>query len=129
MSIFNVRQRSCGKVKFLQVCVILFREEGGGGPMMLLPVWSHVFSRGMMSLPVWSHVPTGVSLERGSPFRGDLPPEGGVPPRGDLPSEGISLQRGFPLEGISLPPFPTVRWMSGRYATYWNAFLLYLYSD
>ena len=68
----------------------------------------------MMSLPVWPHVPSrGVSVQWG------LCPGGG-----SLCPGGSDLCPG--VQGVSVRETPRMV-TSGRYSSYWNAFLLFFF--
>ena len=96
-----------GKVMFLHLCVILFR---GGLCMMSLPVWLP----GLIFLLV-GLCPGGLCL--GSLSRGDLC-------RGSLLGGSLSREDLCRGGGGSLSGGPPRMVKSGRYLSYWNAFLL-----
>ena len=101
-------QRSCGRVIFLHLCVILFR--GGGDLCPSMHHSSH--DRGGVGVSVWE------GLCPGGVCPGNLC-LGGLCPWGiSLGAGGVSVQGG------SLLGDPPRTVTSGRYASYWNAFLL-----
>ena len=121
-------QRSCGQgYVFTRVCDSVHRG-GGGLPQCMLGDPPEGGTPGkeapQKKAPPWE----------GDPLEGDPPPQEGGPREGD-PPEGDPLP---PLEG-GLPPrrrppkggpprrrsLPGIRSMSGRYASYWNAFLFW----
>ena len=76
----------------------------------------------------------GVSVQRGL-CQGVCVHEGGLCPEGSLSGEslsrrgvgpGVSLSRRVSVRGGSLSSIPPRTVTSGQYASYWNAFLLYL---
>ena len=96
-AIFYCPQRSCGKVMLSQASVILFR-------------------RGEVCIPActeadtpWADTPLGRHPSRQTPSWADTPP-GRHPPRQTPPSQ-------------TPPGRPPNGHCSGRYASYWNAFL------
>ena len=89
--LISARKRSCGKVMFLQLSVILF--TAGGVPA-----------------PPWA----------GTPLLAGTPP-GQVHPLGRYTSPG---QVRPPSRYTPLAMHTGIRSTSGRYASYWNAFLL-----
>ena len=115
-NIFTARKRSCGKVMFLQVSVILFT-----GGVCLVP-------EGCL---VWGEMPGpggGCLVQRGASSWGVPGPggawsqrvsgSGGVWSQGGAWSQGVSGPGGMPGGD---PPSDGYCW--GRYASYWNAFL------
>ena len=136
-------QRSWGKVIFSQACVILFR--GGGG------WYSSMHCRWYPSMPcsrspeggllLGGEVPGlgglllgGVSAPRGVCSHGGLPrptPKGEVEGSGPGPHPRRKLRgiRSRPtpkgeIEGNQIQTTPPDNHCCGRYASYWNAFLL-----
>ena len=105
--IIIARKRSLGQGNvFTPVCLLT------GWRMMSFPVWrpGPMFILGVYDvtscLVVWPHVPPGGE--------------------GFLCQEGVSVKRGLCQEGVSVmnpPPYVVV---SGRYASYWNAFLFFV---
>ena len=100
----TARKRSCGKVMFLQVSLILFTggvwSRGGacsGGVPAPGGVWS------------WGVPAPGGVWSRGVPALGGLLP-GGACSRG----------------GLVETPLPPDSYCCGQYASYWNAFLFWL---
>ena len=83
-NIFNARKRSCDKVMFLHLSVILFT----GGSATPHPLGTH---------PLWAHTPLG------------------TPPLGTHTPHPLCIVHAG------------IRSTSGRYASYWNAFFLYMY--
>ena len=104
IDIITARKRSCGKVMFLQVSVILLTGGGVGGwvsqDALQAPPPPQMENPPMENPPGWR-----------TPLDGEPPPDGeppdGEPPRMENPP------------GWRTPP----RSMCGRYASYWNAFL------
>ena len=134
--IVTARQRSCGKVMFSQVCVILSTGWGWVGMhgsrsllgVGVMPGSRSVLGGVVMSGPkpllrgggyAWSQVPSWswVNLE-------------GTPPERYNPQEGTSTRRYNPgkvrtPEGTPLVPTSSGSHRIGRYLSYWNAFLFY----
>ena len=100
--ILHYLQRSCGKIMFLHVSVILFTGGGALCPSMHDRLHDQGVSvqRGV-SVQEWR------SLSRGSLSRG-------------ISVQGVSVQRGVSVRE-TLPDTRVVT--SGRYASYWNALL------
>ena len=95
-------QRSCAKVIFLHVCVIL--STGGGSA----PLHAGYTPQEQTSPPEQApRAPTPPVAD--TPLKEQAPP-GAEPPGGKHPP-------------VSRHPPPGIRSMSGRYASYWNAFL------
>ena len=130
-------QRSWAKAMFLQVCVILFtgggvsasvhariphtlgsRHPPGADPPEQTPPWNrHSTSPhplGADTHPPGADTPLGADPMEQTPLRADTPQEQTPPPGADTPRE-------------SRPPPKKadycIRSTSGRYASYWNAFL------
>ena len=118
-NIITGRNEVVAKVMFLHVCVILFT---GGGPGRENPP-------GQGETPRAGRPPSG----QGDPPGRDNPPRQGDPPRqGHPPRQGDPPGRENPPPGQGDPPgqgepLPGIRSMSGRYASYWNAFLFVLF--
>ena len=55
-------------------------------------------------------------------------PSGGFSIPGGAPSGGVSIWGGSPSGGFSIRGGLSIRSMCGRYASYWNAFLLFFNS-
>ena len=102
----TARKRSCGKVMFLHLSVILFTGEGS------LSRWG-VSVQGSLC-------PGGLCLG-GSLSGKSLSREGGLCPWGLC--LGVSVQGGLCLEGGLCQGDPPHMVTSGQYASYWNAFL------
>ena len=96
---FYCPQRSCGKVMFLHLSVILSTGEclADTYPWADTPLGRH---------PHWADTPLGHPLGR-PPWQ---TPRGKTPPWTDTPRQ-------------TLPLSPAYGYCSGRYASYWNAFL------
>ena len=109
-------QCSCGKVMFSQASVILFTEGG------VCPGGECVWQTPPRQTPPWADTLTP-PLARHTPppdrHRADTPP-GQTPPRQtptwQTPPSQTPPSRHPPRDG----------YCSGRYASYWNAFLFYL---
>ena len=105
LTYFYRPQRSCSKVMFSQVSVILF--TGGRGC-----VWQKTLSRHPLARhPLGRHPPADTPLGKhplGRRPRADTPPTGQTPPMQTPPAECMLAYDGH---------------CSGRYASYWNAFL------
>ena len=95
----TVRKRSCGKVMFLHVYGILF--TGG----RCTPPWADT--------PLGRHPQADIPLGRHPPWQ--------TPPLGRHP-----LRQTPPLGRHPPGRHPSDGHCSGRYASYWNAFLLYI---
>ena len=102
--LFNYRpQRSCGKVMFLHLSVILF--TGGSSP------------------PLGRHSDPSPGQ---TPAPGKTPP-GQTPPWADIAREDTPPgQTTTPRQTPPSPVHTGTRSTSGRYASYWNVFLLYI---
>ena len=77
--------------------------------------------------PLWKQTPPEADTPPGSrpPPEADTPPQKQTPPEADTPRSRHTPQKQTP-PGSRHPPPPGIRSMSGRYASYWNAFLLIL---
>ena len=131
--VITAHKRSLQRLCFYGLC--LSRGGGlglcpGGSLSRGVSVPGGSLSRGLCprGVSVQEGLCPGGSLSRGSLSRGSLSgvlcPEGGICPRGGLcPGRGVYLQAGGSLSrGVSVRETPhTVT--SGRYASYWNAFL------
>ena len=107
-------QRSWAKVMFLQASVILSTEGGGCLPQCML---------GYHPTP-WEHTPPSRNLPlEQTPLWSRHPPPGADTPPGAYPPEQTDTPGTRPPREADA----SIRSMSGRYASYWNAFLfLYL---
>ena len=106
-------QQSWAKVIFLQASVIL---SMGGSLAGRPPLWqgeppSKETPR--QGEPPWQGEPPA----RRPPWQGEPPQQGEPPWQGDPPRQGEPPPPGRET------PLPAIRSMSGRYASYWNAFL------
>ena len=107
-SIITARKRSCGKVMFLQVSAILFTEGGAGG------AWSQGAAPGGECL-----VLVGVCSGRRIAWSGGCLVQGGAW------SRGMCLVLGGVCSRVVPGGDPPESYCCGRYASYWNAFLLF----
>ena len=113
--IVTARKRSCGKVMFLYLCVILFT---GGISVQAVPLSEGSLSRGVSVQGVSVR---GVSVW-GVSVWGSV--QWGLCPGGLCPWEGLcpaGLSKGGPLSGR-----PPCMVKSGCYASYLNAFLYFV---
>ena len=114
---------------FLQVCVILFT---GGVPDQVLPPRTRYppGTRYSPPPPQTRYTPSGPGTPprtRYTPPGPDTPPHGpGTPPQDQAPPHGPGTPPGpgNPPIGPGTPPPREIRSTCGRYASYWNAFLL-----
>ena len=124
LSLFTVRNSSCGKVMFSQACV-KNSVHGGGGGGGVHPLDRHPLGRypsGQTPLgqtppprqtPSWANTP--------------LPPPPVDPPGQTPPGQTHPLCRHPQADTSGVDTHSPLRdgHCSGRYASYWNAFLLF----
>ena len=128
-TVFTGRNEVVAKVKFLHVSVILSTGGSPAGrtpPGRENPPWQGEHLPGKEA-PPWQGDPPGkeTPLWQGRPPRQGEPPRQGDPPGRETPPARRPPWQGGP-PGRETPP--GIRSMSGRYASYWNAFLL-IYGD
>ena len=130
-------QRSWAKVMFLQVSVIL--STGGGSASVhagIPPPWEQTppRSRPPRDQAPPTTEPPGADTRPGPGTPRDQTPQSRHPPRADTPppwEQKPSPRSRHPPRSRNPPPEQTppreadasIRSMSGRYASYWNAFL------
>ena len=110
LRIFTGHNEVVAKVMFLLVSVIL--STGGSASVQKYPP-----PPGKEAPPGRKHPPEGSTPRRKHPWEGSTPP-----PRRKHPLEGSTPRK-------EAPPPPGIRSMSGRYASYWNAFLFMIYAN
>ena len=125
--IFTGRNEVVAKVMFLHVCVILFT---GGGGLRADPPWTR-----QTPLPPGPgrppHPPRTRQTPLPSPPKDQAEPPPPPQPGRHPPDQADPPQtRQTPPDQADTPPPRreedcSIRSMSGRYASYWNAFLLY----
>ena len=134
-------QRSCGEGRKCFYSSLSFCSQGGwggGGGVCLSGCWDTTLPPGADSPlkqtpleqtppPRSRHHPPEQMPPRADPLGADTPPQSRHPPEADIPQSRHPPPEQTPPGQTPPPPGEAdsgIRSMSGRYASYWNAFLL-----